>query len=157
MKRVLASNEFLDGYICNYELSNLANISSNAYKFWKNEIHATYENSRTVFLYKKSIPQKYQHLINLCLNLDGFVLSSAFCSLTGLSSSHLVKSNRSNLYEKLEIISIGRLKFVNLKKLYDDLNLKYDSHIYIEKCKYFSPPPLEKRIKLTDTLCLGYY
>ncbi|MFC2491472.1 MAG: cysteine permease, partial [Campylobacter curvus] len=27
----------------------------------------------------------------------------------------------------------------------------------IEKCKFFSPAPFEKRIKLTDTLCLGYY
>ena len=49
------------------------------------------------------------------------------------------------------------LNIVNLKKFYDDLGLDYDLQIYIEKCKFFSPTPLEKRIRLTDTLCLGYY
>lgn len=157
IRLTLAPNQFLDEYILNYELSILANISQNAYKFWKNIVCASYSDTRTIFLHKDYILPKYKELITSCTDLSGFVLSSAFCSFTGLASSHLIKSNKSNLYEKLEIKQIGKLKFVNLKKLYDDIGLSYDKTIYIEKCKYFSPTPFEKRIKLTASLCLGYY
>lgn len=156
-KIILAPNEFLDDYVLNFELCRGADISQNAYKFWKNTISASYSGSRTVFLHKKSIPKKYQHLLPACSNLEGLVLASAFCSFTGLASSHLTFSNGSNLYEMLGIKKIARFKFVNLKNFYDKLDLSYDTRIYIEKCKYFSPAPLEKRIKLTGSLCLGYY
>lgn len=157
LRHTLAPNQFLNDYVLNCEICTLANISQNAYKFWKGVICANYTDSRTVFLYKKSIPLKYQNLIKSCSNLDGFVIASAFCSFTGLAMSHLTKSNKSNLYDKLQIKQIGKFKFVNLKKLYDDMDLPYSTRIYIEKCKYFSPTPLEKRIKLTASLCLGYY
>ncbi len=157
MRLTLASNQFLDGYVSNYEISLLAGISQNAYKGWKNVVAASYSGTRAVFLYAKSLPPRHAALAKNCTDLSGCVLAGAFCSFTGLASSHLTRSNNSNLYEKLEIKQIGRLKFVNLKKLYDDLGLPYDMRIYIEKCKYFSPAPLEKRVRLTPTLCLGYY
>lgn len=95
--------------------------------------------------------------MHMCQDLSGLVASSAFCSFTGLASSHLTKSNHSNLYEKLRILSIEGIKFVDLKQFYDDIELPYHYNIYIEKCHFFSPAPLEKKIKLTDTLCIGYY
>ncbi|MDL2345980.1 cysteine permease [Campylobacter hyointestinalis] len=157
IKFIIPSNQCLDDYILNYELCKIANINSNTYLFWKNVICASYQGSKTIFLHKSSILDKYKSYIDKCTNLNGYVLASAFCSFTGLANSHLVKSNKSNLYDKLDIKSIDKLKFINLKKFYDDLGLPYEMRIYIEKCKYFSPTPLEKRIKLTDTLCLGYY
>lgn len=157
LKTTIAPNNFLDTYILNTELSKISGISSNAYLFWKNIAIGKFENSRVVFLQKYSIPKKYEEDINKCTNLDGLVLSSAFCSFTGLPSSHLTKSNGSKIYDMLEITEISGIKFVNLKKFYDDLNLNYKFRIYIEKCKFFSPTPLEKRIKLSDNLCLGYY
>ncbi|RAZ24328.1 cysteine permease [Campylobacter hyointestinalis] len=157
VKFTLSSNNFLDDYVLNCEFCSICKISNGAYKFWKDAISASYQNSRTVFLHKKSIPPKYQYAIKSCSNLDGFVLASAFCSFSGVASSHLVASNGSNLHNLLEIKMVDKFKFVNLKKLYDDLGLAYSVHIYIEKCKYFSPTPFEKRIKITDTLCLGYY
>lgn len=157
IKFTLASNNFLDDYVLNCEFCSICKISNGAYKFWKDAISASYQNSRTVFLHKKTIPQKYRYAIKSCSNLDGFVLASAFCSFSGMASSHLVASNGSNLHSLLEIKMVDKFKFVNLKKLYDDLGLAYSAHIYIEKCKYFSPTPFEKRIKITDTLCLGYY
>ncbi|EJG9610322.1 cysteine permease, partial [Campylobacter coli] len=33
----------------------------------------------------------------------------------------------------------------------------YYQHIYIEKCHFFSPTPFEKRIKITESMCVGYY
>lgn len=156
-KIIIAPNNFLNGYVLNAEFSSLARISSNAYLFWKNIIIGKFENSRVVFLMKNSILSKYQNTVLKCSNLDGLVLSSAFCSFTGLAPSNLIKSNGSQIYPLLEICEISGIKFVNLKKFYDDLGLKYDLRIYIEKCKYFSPTPLEKRIRLTQSLCLGYY
>lgn len=156
-KITIAPNDFLNNYVLNTEFSSLAGISSNAYLFWKKIIIGKFENSRVVFLMKNFIPKKYQDVVLKCTKLDGLVLSSAFCSFTGLASSHLTKSNQSQIYTLLEITEISGIKFVNLKKFYDDFNLKYELRIYIEKCKYFSPTPLEKRIKLTDSLCLGYY
>lgn len=158
MKKItLSSNQCLDGYICNHELTKMAKISSNAYKFWKNISYATYSNSRYIFLNINTIPSKYMDLAQICTKLNGYILSSAFCSLTGICISHLTKSNNSNLYNKLEFLHIDNIKLINLKKLYDDLGIDYSVRIYIEKCKYFSPEPFEKRIKLTNTLCLGYY
>ena len=157
VKFTLSSNSFLDDYVLNCEFSTICKISNGAYKFWKNIVVASYQDSRTIFLHKKSIPIKYQYALKSCANLDGFVLASAFCSFTGVANSHLVASNGSNLHDILEIKMVDKFKFVNLKKLYDDLGLAYSTYIYIEKCKYFSPTPFEKRIKITDTLCLGYY
>ncbi len=153
----LSANHFLDLYVLNAEFSKKAKISANAYRYWKNIYAASFESSRSVFLKKDTIPKKHEKIISSCHDLSGLVLSSAFCSFTGLSSSHLTKSNGSKLYEKLEITIIEGIKFVNLKKFYDDLGLSYDYNLYIEKCCYFSPEPLEKKIKLTSTMCVGYY
>jgi hypothetical protein len=154
---ILSNNQFLDNYILNKELCEKVNISSNAYRFWKNVQAAKYDSSRAVFLNKKTILPKYQHLIQTCTDLSGFVQSQAFCIYTGIAPSHLIKSNNSSLYNILHTIDIYGIKFVNLKKFYDDLHLDYKYHIYVEKCKFFGPTPLEKKIKLTNELCLGYY
>jgi len=153
----LPANRFLDDYVLGIEFANHAKIASNAYRYWKRGIAAKYEGSRTVFLQKRAIPAKHHESTQRCHDLSGLVSSSAFCSFTGLSSSHLTKSNGSNLYDKLKIVSIEGIKFVDLKQFYDDLELPYHYNIYIEKCHFFSPAPLEKKIKLTDTLCVGYY
>lgn len=153
----LPSNCFLDSYILNAEFAKKAGISSNAYRYWRDIIAAKFEGSRTVFLKVQHIPKKYEHIANECTKLNGLVLSSAFCSFTGLASSHLIKSNGSNLYDKFQIFTICGIKFVNLQKFYDDLGLSYTYNIYIEKCCFFSPAPLEKKIKLTSTMCVGYY
>ncbi len=153
----LSANTFLDNYILNSEFSKKAGISPNAYRYWKDVIAATYDGSRSVFLLKNSVNKKYEDVVKNCSNLTGFVPSSAFCSFTGLSSSHLTKSNNSKLYDRLHVSIIDGVKFVNLQRFYDDLGLSYDYNIYIEKCCYFSPEPLEKKIKLTNTMCVGYY
>ncbi len=153
----LSANNFLDDFVLNAEFCKLATISANAYRYWKSVKAASFEGSRSIFLQKNTIPSKYEKTLHKCSDLNGLVLSSAFCSFTGLSSSHLTKSNNSKLYEKLQILSIEGVKFVNLKKFYDDLGLSYDFNLYIEKCCYFSPEPLEKKIKLTNTMCVGYY
>lgn len=153
----LSSDHFLDRYILNTEFFKKAGISPNAYRYWKDIKAANFEGSRTIFLLKSSIPKKYEEISLACKDLSGFVLSSAFCSFTGLSSSHLTKSNNSKLYERLHVITLNGVKFVNLKKFYDDLGLSYDYNLYIEKCCFFSPEPLEKKIQLTSTMCVGYY
>ncbi len=153
----LSVNTFLDSYVLNAQFSKKASISPNAYRYWKNVKAASFEGSRSIFLKKDTIPKKYVSIIKDCQDLTGFVPSSAFCSFTGLSSSHLTKSNNSKLYEKLDVVVVEGVKFVNLQKFYDDLGLSYDYNLYIEKCCYFSPEPLEKKIKLTNTMCVGYY
>ena len=66
MKLTLAPNEFLDGYVLGCEFARNADISGNAYLFWSGAISAKYENSRTVFLHKKSIPARFQEAAELC-------------------------------------------------------------------------------------------
>ncbi len=153
----ISNKEFLDNYILNKELCFLAGISSNAYRFWKSVNAVKYDGCRAVFLEKKTVLQKYQEIASKCKELTGFVQSQAFCKYTGIASSHLVKKNNSALYKKLEIIDLHGIKLVNLKKFYDDLGLDYSYNIYVEKCKYFGPSPLEKKIKLSSKMCLGYY
>lgn len=153
----LSNNSFLDNYILNKELCQKTDISSNAYRFWKNVKAAKYDGGRAVFLNKFTILKKYEKVILECTNLEGMVQSNAFCSYTGIAHSHLIKSNNSSLYELLEIIDVCGIKFVNLKKFYDNLKLDYKYNIYVEKCKFFGPSPFEKKIKLTNEMCLGYY
>ena len=157
MKLTLAPNEFLDDYVLGCEFARNAEISGNAYLFWSGVVSAKYENSRTVFLHKKSIPARFQEAAELCSDLSGLTLTSAFCSFTTLAPSHLVAKNGSKLYPLFELHEICGIKFINLKKFYDDFGLDYRYRIYIEKCSFFSHSPLEKRIKLTETMCLGYY
>jgi len=157
MQITLAPNEFLDDYVLGAELAKNAGISSNAYLFWKNIISAKFENSRIVFLRKNSIPAKFKEAISACTSLNGLIPTGVFCSFTSLAPSHLVTKNNSKLYALFDLSEICGIKFINLKKFYDDFNLNYGYRIYIEKCKFFSPAPFEKRIKLTETMCLGYY
>ena len=157
MQNILAPNEFLDDYILGAELAKNAVISSNAYLFWKNVISAKFENSRIVFLRKNSVPAKFQNIIKACTPLNGLIPTGVFCSFTSLAPSHLVAKNGSKIYELFKFYEICGIKFIDLKKFYDDFNLSYSYRIYIEKCKFFSPAPFEKRIKLTETMCLGYY
>lgn len=153
----ISNNQFLDNYILNKELCERTGISSNAYRFWKNVKAAKYDGSRIVFLDKRTTLKKYDDIIFTCKDLSGFVQSQAFCNYTGIAPSHLIKKNNSLLYKKLEIIDLYGVKLVNLKKFYDDLGLDYKYNIYVEKCKYFGPSPLEKKIKLSAEMCLGYY
>lgn len=154
---VLPHNQWLNHYVLNKELSLLAGISSNAYRYWNSAEAAKFDDARVVFLRKESILPKYQALISQCTDLSGMVQSQAFCKYTGLAPSHLVEHNHSCIYKVLEIIDVCDVKFVNLKKFYDDLDLAYHYQIYIEKCKYFAPSPLEKKINLSNGICVGYY
>ncbi|TQR60405.1 cysteine permease [Campylobacter troglodytis] len=157
LKITLAPNAFLDDYVLNAEFCKLAKISKNAYKFWKNAFVARYSGSRFVFLHKNHILAKHKDALNSCTCLNGFILASAFCSFTTLSPSHLVEKNGSQIYKLLEFKELCGVKFVNLKAFYDLLGLSYEKYIYIEKCHFFSPTPLEKRIQITPSLCVGYY
>lgn len=156
-KITLSYNKTLDDYVLNKELYELANISQNAYKFWKNIRYAQYPNSRTVFLEKSTISKKYAELIPKCSDLKGLILASAFCSMSNLAPSHLNENNGSNLLNVIKLVQICGIKFVDLDDFFTRLNIPKNSHIYIEKCCYFAPEPFEKKIKLTNTLCLGYY
>jgi len=153
----LSNNQFLDNYILNKEFCQLSGISSNAYRYWKNVQAAKYDGSRVVFLDKRTTLLKYEKIISTCKDLTGLVQSQAFCNFTGIAPSHLIEKNNSCLYKKLEIIDLYGIKLVNLKKFYDDLELDYKYHIYVEKCKYFGPSPFEKKIRLSPEMCLGYY
>lgn len=151
----LSINATLDNYVLAKELMELANLSPNAFRYWKDCIAAKYDKSRIVYIHRKYIHRKYKDLVQKCTNLDGYIQSAPFCRYTNLPSSHLTKSNKSTLYELLGIKTIEGVKFVNLKSFLEKFNLDNSSIIYIEKCRYFAP--LEKKIKLTKTLCLGYY
>jgi hypothetical protein len=151
----LSINATLDNYILAKELMKIANLSPNAFRYWKDCIAARYDKSRIVYIHKKYIHKKYKNLANKCTNLDGCIQSAPFCRYTNLPSSHLTKSNNSALYELLDIKTVEGVKFVNLNSFLDKFNLNNSFTIYIEKCRYFAP--LEKKIKLTKSLCLGYY
>lgn len=154
---VLSNKEFLDSYILNKELCLLAGLSSNSYRFWRDVEAVRYDGCRAVFLKKETILKKYIDIASTCKDLSGFVHSQAFCKYTGIAPSHLVEKNGSILYKKLQIINLCGIKLVNLKRFYDDLGLDYSYNIYVEKCKYFGPSPLEKKIQLSPEMCLGYY
>ena len=151
----LSDNSTLDNYILAKELMNLAGISPNAFRYWKECVATKYYKSRVVYIHKKYIHKKYVHLAKECHCLDGLIQAASFCRYTNLSSSHLTKSNNSPIYNLFNIETIENIKFVNLKKFLQKFQLNNSYTIYIEKCKYFAP--LEKKIRLTQNLCLGYY
>lgn len=151
----LSDNSVLDNFILAKELMRLANISPNAFRYWKECISAKYDKSRIVYIHKDFIHKKYHHLIPECTPLDGLIQSAPFCRYTNLPSSHLTKSNNSTLYKLFDIKMVEGVKFINMKSFLDKFKLDYSYTIYIEKCKYFAP--LEKKIQLSKSLCLGYY
>lgn len=155
--RILEPNEFLDDFVLLAEFNKKASLSKNAYKSWKNHQVARYGGTRSLFLNKACILPKYALSLKECTSLNGFVLAAAFCSFSSLSPSHLVAKNKSKLYDLFELKIICGTKFINLKAFYDFLGLKYSYHLYIEKCRFFGPTPLEKRIKLSENMCVGYY
>jgi len=151
----LNSNEMLDGYILWLELMRKAELSSNAYRFWGGVKAAKYEGSRVVFLEASSVLSKYISIANECFRLDGYIQSQAFCKFSSLAPSNLVASNNGALHKILGILVLEGVKFVNMRLLLKAFNIPQNSTIYIERCSYFAP--LEKKVKLTKKLCLGYY
>jgi hypothetical protein len=154
---ILSNNKTLDDFVYLLEFAKLANINANSYRYWANGISARYDGGKAVFLHKQHIIKKHLNIIPRCTSLDGLVSASAFCALTGLAPSHLNDCNDSSLLKILDIKMIENVKFVHLKSFYEHLGIEPTYNVYIEKCKYFSPTPLEKRIKITKTLCVGYY
>ncbi|MBZ7986567.1 cysteine permease [Campylobacter canadensis] len=154
---ILSYSDTLDDYILNQEFCKLAKVSQNAYKFWSNVKTANYPNSRIVFLEKTSIILKHQDIKEKCTDLSGLILASSFCAMSNLAPSHLNAKNGSKLLDVLDLVEICGVKFINLRNFYKKLKIPHNAHIYIEKCCYFAPEPFEKKIKLTPTLCLGYY
>ena len=157
LKQELSFNHCLDEYLLNVELSRLAGISTQHYRYWASTVAASYLNDRAVFLKRNTLPKKYAHLEKECSDLKGLVTASAFCACTQLARSHLNMNNNSALSRILDIKNISGFVFVDFNKFLQDFSLSKDQCIYIEKCSFFAPQPLEKRIKLTSTLCLGYY
>src|SRR5574344_1007026 len=87
-----------------------------------------------------------------------FFFAVGLCQLnTLILKRNALALKGSNLGQILVIRKIGIFKFVDLNAFYERLGLPKDAKIYIEKCRFFSPTPFERRIKLTPTLCLGYY
>ena len=152
---ILSDNTRLDNYILAKELMEILNLTPNAFRYWKNCRLAKYDASSIIFLEKSSIPKKYIEFVSVCSDLSGKVQSSVFCRQIGISPSLLVKSNKSEFIDLIEIDTIGRCKLVNLDKFYKRYDLPYHYCIYIDKCKNFSY--MEKKIKLTKSLCMGYY
>lgn len=156
MKMIMLSNKtMLDNFVLSKELMKKAGISPNAFRYWSRAVAAKHEEGRAVFLHKDHVHKKYKDLIQKCSSLDGYIQSQAFCRFTNLAPSHLIESNKANLYDVLDIKVVEDIKFVNLRKFYDDFGLNESQVIYIEKCRYFAP--LEKKIKITKGLCVGYY
>lgn len=151
----LSDNNPLDDFVLAKELMEVLDLTPNAYRYWKNALFARYDSSSIVYIKKTTVPAKYQPYLSVCSDLSGKVQSSAFCRYTGISSSLLVESNKSEFKHYIEIDKIGRCKLVNMAKFYKRFSLPLHYTIYIDKCKNFSY--LEKKIKVTKTLCLGYY
>ncbi len=151
----LSDNTTLDNYILAKELMRLAGISPNAFRYWRDCIATKYYKSRVVYIHKKFVHKRYKSLIEKCSDLEGYIQSAPFCRYTNLPPSHLIKSNNSEIYKLLNIKIVEGVKFVNTKKFLSTFGLDMSYTIYIEKCRYFAP--LEKKIKLTKNLCLGYY
>lgn len=145
----------LDDFVLAKDLMELCGLSANAFRYWKNAYLASYENSQIVFIKRSSIPSRHYQKASACTDLSGYVQSVAFCRYTGLSSSLLTKNNKGKIKDFLDILSIGRCKLVSLRRFYEHFGLRLDLYVYIDKCKNFSP--LEKKIQITKTLCLGYY
>ena len=92
------------------------------------------------------------------MNMEKYVTSGVMKDINKfVETQEKVPFTMKNIYKMLEIIDVCDVKLVNLKKFYDDLNLDYGYHIYIEKCRYFGPSPLEKKIHLSSGICVGYY
>lgn len=130
-------------------------MSPNAFNYWKSSSLATYQDSSIVFVRKNTVPKAYLHYLSSCSDLKGFVQSSAFCRYIGLAPSLLIFSNKSQFKNFVKIKQIGRCKLVDLNDFYARFNLSKEKYIYVDKCKNFSA--LEKKIKITKVLCLGYY
>lgn len=155
IRHTLSDNKTLDEFVLAKELMSLAGLSPNAFCFWKRSYCGLYEGSAIVFIKKSTVPSGYLHLLPKCTALDGYVQSAAFCRYLGLSPSSLVESNGGEFVKQLQIKRIGRAVLVNLKAFYERLGLSMDYQIYVDKCKNFSP--LEKKIRVTKSLCIGYY
>ena len=132
-----------------------AELSNNAFRYWSKSVIVKYPNSRICFIKKDTVSKKYTHLVEKCTNLKHLLLASSFCQLTNLPYSHITKSNNSSMLNLLEIKEISGFKFINFTSFLNEFNLTKSHTIYIEKCHYFAP--LENKIELTKSLCMGYY
>lgn len=107
------------------EVSSKLGVSNPAYKFWNNTQNIKL-NNKYVFLKKKTLPEKHEHVESILTDLSGH-LPIKFASDQLHVNEHVFSYDKMKLHREFEYKFVEDVKFVNIKKFF------IENGIYVPK------------------------
>jgi hypothetical protein len=125
----------LNSYWLWREVSSKLGLSNPTYRYWKNTPNLKL-NNKYLFIQKRTLPQKYEHIENILTDLSGH-LPIKYASDQLHVSEHLFSYEKMRLHKEFEYKFVEDVKFVNIKKFFTEFGIKVnkDSIIQLAKIK----------------------
>jgi len=125
----------LNSYWLWREVSSKLGLSNPTYRYWKNTPNLKL-NNKYLFIQKKTLPQKYEHVENILTDLSGH-LPIKYASDQLHVSEHLFSYDKMRLHKEFEYKFVEDVKFVNIKKFFTEFGIKVnkDSIVQLAKIK----------------------
>jgi hypothetical protein len=117
------------------EISSKLGVSNPAYKYWR-ETPSLKLNNKYIFLQKKTLPQKHQHIEEILTDLSGY-LPIKYASDQLHVNEHIFSYEKMKLHKEFEYKFVEDIKFVNIKKFFKENGIKIskDSLVQLGKIK----------------------
>jgi len=112
------------------EVSSKLGVSNPAYKYWKNTPNLKL-NNKYVFIQKKTLPQKHEHIENILTDLSGH-LPIKFASDQLHANEHIFSSDKMRLHKEFEYKFVQDIKFVNIKKFFKENGITVPKNALIQ-------------------------
>ena len=98
------------------EVSSKLGVSNPAYRYWKGT-QSLKLNNKYVFIQKKTLPSKHQHVEEILTDLSGY-LPIKFASDQLHVNEHIFSYEKMRLYREFEYKFVEDVKFVNIRKFF---------------------------------------
>ncbi len=116
------------------EMRTKLDLSNPAYTYWKETNHL--KLNRYVFIEKKSIPARYDFIQPILTDLSGYLPTQYASQQLGVDS-HIFNTKQMHLHSKFEYKFVENVKFVNIKRFFQDngIAVNKNSFIQVDKLK----------------------
>lgn len=112
------------------EISSKLGVSNPAYKYWRDTQHMKL-NNKYVFIQKKTLPPKHQHVETILTDLSGF-LPIKFASDQLHINEHIFSYEKMRLYKEFEYKFVEDVKFVNIRKFFKENGIKVGKNSIVQ-------------------------
>jgi len=120
----------LNSYWLWKEVSSKLQISNPSYKYWKNTPHIKL-NNKYIFIKKGTLPEKYAFIEKELTPLNGYLPVNFAADKLHIDSRNFT-SEKMRLYSNFEYKYVCDIKFVNIRRFFNEYGIKYTKNSFFE-------------------------